>query len=275
MRILIFLVLIGAAAAGSWVWLNRDRSGEIAAAEASVKWQKAALGMRTLLREHEVYEFGSIVLGSYDAEGAMDFRGQVARSGRMTPAYGKIRPTCEDELDQKSCWELVYLEADGQEVDLGGVSAETPETGAGTGTGEAGTETAAAPDQTDQGSETQAEATTTEAIPATTQTAAESGTTTGTEAETAAAQPTAETATTGTAESQAEPASPPATHQVARPVINTRSGPGTGNPVVTRLTQGAQLALLEEQGGWGRFIVLDGEARGTEVWAALSILEAL
>ncbi|MEM6663810.1 MAG: SH3 domain-containing protein [Pseudomonadota bacterium] len=72
-----------------------------------------------------------------------------------------------------------------------------------------------------------------------------------------------------------------ATHRVARDVINARSGPGTDNPVVTRLLRGTDLVLLDQQDGWGRFRILDAsentsaDADVYEVWAALRILEIL
>ena len=72
---------------------------------------------------------------------------------------------------------------------------------------------------------------------------------------------------------QAESARRPSTHKVARPVINTRSGPGTDNPVMTQLNAGARLSLIGTKGGWGNFVILDGSAGGQEVWAALSLLE--
>ena len=66
-----------------------------------------------------------------------------------------------------------------------------------------------------------------------------------------------------------------ATHRVARPLINTRSGPGTETAIVTKLRAGARLALIAEQDGWGHFVLLDGDREGQEVWAALRILEAV
>jgi hypothetical protein len=39
------------------------------------------------------------------------------------------------------------------------------------------------------------------------------------------------------------------------------------------LSAGTLLALIETEGNWGRLLTLDGEATGTEAWAALSIVE--
>ncbi len=72
-----------------------------------------------------------------------------------------------------------------------------------------------------------------------------------------------------------EAEAPQATHRVARARINTRAGPGTATPVVTTLSAGTLLALIETKGNWGRFLILDGEATGTEAWAALSIVEGI
>lgn len=68
---------------------------------------------------------------------------------------------------------------------------------------------------------------------------------------------------------------PGATHLVARPIINARSGPGIANPVLFKLSQGARLGLISEDRGWGKFVILDGENQGSEAWASLSILESL
>lgn len=279
MRLIVLLILIGAAGAAGWFWLNRDRSADLAAAEARVERQKAALGMNTHLREHEIYTFQNIVLGGRNAEGEIDFRGQVAKSGRLTPAFGRLRGLCDTERERPECWELAYLEADGQVMALAPASAETaseetpaeePETIAPAGE-TAGDATPSAEGETAP----QTPAVQPASQPVTGPVAAESPAETPTE--TSAAQPVATqpAETPAPAAEGPEPLAPPATHQVARALINTRSGPGTENPVVTRLQSGAQLALLETVGGWGRFIVLDGDERGTEVWAALSILEPL
>lgn len=76
-------------------------------------------------------------------------------------------------------------------------------------------------------------------------------------------------------EPQTVTTTPSATHLVARPIINARSGPGVSNPVLFKLSQGARLSQVGENNGWGKFIVLEGESRGAEAWASLSILEAL
>ncbi|MEM7058405.1 MAG: SH3 domain-containing protein [Pseudomonadota bacterium] len=68
---------------------------------------------------------------------------------------------------------------------------------------------------------------------------------------------------------------PRATHLVARPIINARSGPGLANPVLFKLSQGARLGLISEDGEWGKFLVLDGDGQGAEAWASLKILEDL
>lgn len=250
MRFLLILILICAAVAGGWFWLNRDRSGEIAAAEARHARAKAALGMRTMLREHPVYDFKSIVLGTTGADRSVDFRSKVSRSGRMTPAYGQAQPICEQDLELAECWELTYLQADGQDIDLGASEA--------TSQSESKPEVAEEQEPPAEPSE-----------PAT-----DTSATTSPSAEPAVAAPV-ETSVAQTENTISEPSAPPATHRVARQLINTRSGPGTQNPVVTQLQAGAELALLETQDGWGRFLLLSGAERGIEVWAAFSILEAL
>ena len=65
------------------------------------------------------------------------------------------------------------------------------------------------------------------------------------------------------------------THRVDRPVVNARTGPGTGNPAVGRLTAGLDLSLVQTRQDWGQFVVLDGKLTGQIVWVAMDILRAI
>lgn len=266
MRYVVLIAIVGTLVVAGWFWLARDRSAETAAMAAVAERQKAALGLKNMLRGHAVFTFESIVVGQTAKNRLVDFRGQLDLSGRRTPAYGQARSSCKEDADRTECWRIVYLEADGQEISVAdGQPKETAQaTAAATTTGTTGPETAAT--TTEGAAETPAATGETASATATTTTPATTSTTT---AETPAQPPAA------TPAAQPETATVTATHKVARAVINTRSGPGTSNPVVTRLTAGAQLSLLESQGGWGHFVVIGGEDDGREVWAAFSILEAL
>lgn len=74
---------------------------------------------------------------------------------------------------------------------------------------------------------------------------------------------------------QSDDSEPAATHRVARPRINSRTGPGTSNPVVTQLLEDTELSLLETRSGWGRFQIMSGPSKGEAVWIALSLTAEL
>ena len=69
------------------------------------------------------------------------------------------------------------------------------------------------------------------------------------------------------AAAQAEQSSPAARHVVMAEALNVRSGPSSQTSVVGRLLQGEQVAVVEEQGGWMRVSMSDGEG-----WAYSSYL---
>ena len=190
----------------------------------------------------------------------------------MRPAYGRAALICESGFEAAECWNIGYLEADGKEVLLD-AEAQVP----------------------DIASEILAPATDlplTSATPSPSSAAPPEGQTPGAEEGSGAQTPTAEDPPAATSAAVASPqastqpvaapdAPPPAaeapqaTHRVARARINTRSGPGTENPIITTLSAGTLLALIETEGSWGRFLILDGTAAGTEVWSALSIVEGI
>lgn len=265
MRYVVLIAVFATAVVAGWFWLARDRSAETAAMTAQAERKKAELGLKNMLRSHAAFNFEGIVVGPKSGDGLVDFRAQLDQSGRRTPAYGQARGKCQTDAERTECWRIVYLEADGQEISIS--------------SGRPKADPQDAPTATVDGQQTD---TATTAAAATSTDTATAGNVTTTGAQSAGAtetgsQPATATGTT-TTQPEATPATAPSyppTHRVARAVINTRSGPGTSNPVITRLTAGAQLSLLDEQGGWGRFVVLGGENDGLEVWAAFSILEAL
>ncbi len=269
----IFLVLLVIAVGGAaWWWIGRDPEAERARLIAKAQVAAAGIGVRRMLAQSGPFEFSDVVIGPRLEDGGWDFRGLLRRGGDFRPAYGRAAPACESGLEAAECWEISYLEADGKEVPLGvdpeasevvsklpDSEADLPLTSAAPGTPPLAPSQAPPPD-TDEASgatppavEEATEATAAEPAPA------------------ASPQAPAEPAIAPAPSPDAEP--PQATHRVARARINTRAGPGTANPVVTTLSAGTLLALIEIEGNWGLFLILDGEAAGTEAWAALSIVE--
>lgn len=252
MKTLSACVLLIVLLASSSLWLGSDPERAPGSSLGEVERQMAALGMRKMLRTHAGHSFSSIVIGQTDADGFTDFRGQITVSGQAMPAYGRVRGVCSAGPEQPECWELVSLEANGQPVDLAAAGDDTkaPAWTAVSAVGAPPAPARAAPPD-----------------PVPIVMAATRNT-----AEPLAPDPRRDTV------QEADPgtsALPAPTHRVARAVINTRGGPGTEHAVVTRLGRGAALALLEDRDGWGRFVVLDGADEGRQVWAALTILDAV
>jgi len=257
----IFLVLLVIAAGGAaWWWLGRDPEAERARLIEKAQFAAAEVGVRRMLAQSGPFEFSDIVVGPRLEDGGWDFRGLLRRDGDFRPAYGRAAPVCERGLEAAECWEISYLEADGRQVPLG-VETEAPEAASelpGTGAGLPLIPVApdTAPIVTQEGPPTDADE--------------------ASEAATAAVEDATGAAVTEPAPAPSPEAdAPQATHRVARARINTRAGPGTATPVVTTLSAGTLLALIKTKGNWGRFLILDGEATGTEAWAALSIVEGI
>ena len=240
-RGLILLALV-VGVAGYW-WISRDTEALKAAAAAKVTRAEQEVGIRQMLAGHETFNFSNVVLTLDGPEGSPEFRGQIESQESVVAAYGQIQGTCDGEFARAECWTHALLEADGRPVELG-TSPEVP--------GGEGVEQPEANQQT---------AATTETSTATPATAPPP---------TPAAAPAAETAAAAPAT-----AGPEATHFVTRPRINSRAGPGTGNPIVTQLIGDTRLGLLQTQGGWGQFVVIDGPAEGETVWIALSLTGTL
>ena len=235
MRIFLVLILVGLiSGAGLGWWPEAERESEDMTEALRLK-AEAALGIRRMLRAHQGYDFRDVVVGRVLEGGEVDFRGQVRRNDRSEGVYGRVSGQCADNLSKAQCWDLTHLEASGTVIALSdGVS--DPVTNAPRGNLATGQNTPPDPIQTADVNYVSRE-------------------------------------TIQLLESSETSNRPSATHKVARPVINTRSGPGTNNPVLTRLNAGARLSLITTEGGWGNFIILDGRSGGQEVWAALSLLE--
>lgn len=237
MRIVGLFFFAAVCLALGWQVLSIDPVEARARAEAEQRRMASVLGILGALQEDDRFEFRNIVIGLSDPDERTDFRAQLLQEGRQVPVFGQMSSDCDARIEFASCWKLVHLEADGRVVDLN-----------------------IRPQVIAQ-----------HVTPATV-------------AEPAAPAELAEASTAGR-DATPEPvvqetlatadATPPPTHRVARARINARSGPGTGNPVITRLVEGSRLSLLQARDGWGHFVVLDGDDRGAEVWAALRILDPI
>ncbi|MEM1149375.1 MAG: hypothetical protein AAGI03_02305 [Pseudomonadota bacterium] len=255
---IVFLLLVAGAGYG-W-WITRDPDALRAAAAEKTLRAEQELGIRQMLNRHDTFAFENILLDMEGPDGMPEFRGQIRSQEALVAAYGQIRGLCEADFAQGSCWEIALLEADGRSVEL----STAPEV-------------AVAPT-----SETETTQTTQEAGAAP-QTAAVTGAPAtaeaGEEATAPSEQPeaTSETPTTEDASdsSSTAEAGPQPTHRVTRPRINSRSGPGTNNQVVTQLTEDTPLGLLESRDGWGQFTVMGGPSEGSIVWIALSLTAPL
>ncbi len=269
----IFLVLLVIAIGGAaWWWFDRDPEAERARLIEKAQFAAAEIGVRRMLAQSGPFEFSDVVIGPRLEDGGWDFRGLLRRDGDFRPTYGRAAPVCESSLEAAECWEISYLEADGKEVPLG-VETEAPEAVSGLPGSEADLPlTPAAPDTPPIASPEGPPPDADEASGAPTPAAEET-------TEAAVAEPTPAVGPQVPTEPAVAPApspeaeAPQATHRVARARVNIRAGPGIGNPVVTTLSAGTLLTLIETEGNWGRFLILDGEATGTEAWAALSIVE--
>lgn len=266
-----FLILLVIASAGAaWWWVDRDQAAERTQVIEKAQLASAETGVRRMLAQSDIFEFSAIVVGPRLEDGGWDFRGLLRRDGNFRPAYGRAALICEDGFEAAECWTIGYLEADGKEVPLG-AEAQVPDTASQIAVPAADLPlTSATPSPSPT------------ATPESPPPGAEEGSGTQTPAAgdppaaAAVANPQASTEPVVVADPQPPAAEvPQATHRVARARINTRSGPGTENPIITTLSAGTLLALIETEGSWGRFLILDGAATGTEVWSALSIVEGI
>ena len=247
MRLLLLWIVIAAGLAG-YLWFNqRDPDQERARLAVQAQVAAARIGVQKMLRESETFDFSHTVISrNADADG-FEFRAMLVRQGAPRPVYGVARTTCDQALDTSACWQISELVVDGREYVVASTNPDAPDNVA-----------SPASEATEQ--------------PQSLELPRSGGNSTSppspeSSPESNPAQPAAVEQTI-----PSTPAGPSPTHQVDRPVVNARSGPGTNNPVVTRLSGGTNLAQVGEADGWGQFMVLSGEAEGEIVWIALSIV---
>lgn len=218
-----------------------------------------------ILKADERYLFQQVVVGPGDDEiQQLDFRARAYRDGVGQAAYGAIRASCPPPAEDADCWELASLYVDGVSVHQGPEAAAPADYSAPAVSKLAGVALSAS----------QAETTTATLPPV--------------DEKLLAAEPArqAEAPAVSSEEVLANilannPAVPvtdtPAdlrpTHSVRPSLVNARAAP-RGN-ALAQLPRGTPLHMLDRQGGWGQFRVLDGEEAGLEIWIALSVLDSL
>lgn len=245
MRILILFVVSVGLGSGGWVWFASgphltERAQRLATAADE------EIGIRRMLAKRGELVLADLVIGSMREAGLKDFRARVNQSGRWRPVFGQARRLCVKDFGKSDCWQIVKLQIDGKETPPDDTHVEkipiplqplidTLETA------DVPTDKAAGPRK----SKTSASQHPTEAH---------------------------RTAKVAKPHDQPTKIDAAASHTVARPVINVRAGPSVQHAILMKLEAGSRLQLLEQSADWGRFRVLDGPGRGTEVWAALRIL---
>lgn len=240
MRFILWLgVLLSCGAVG---YMGSDFLGELQErTEARTTGQMAQRDqVMGVLKTYQRYRFYQVVIGPGEAPGEIGFRGRVSNQGGSSQsAYGIVRATCALPAEEPGCWELASLAIEGVPTDTGTTPpAPAPAASAATDPG-----TAAAPQPAPE----------IQPVPAP-----------AVEAQEAATSP-------GSGEAS-DPVFRPS-HTVRLNRVNARNAPG--GAVQTQLTGGTLLMLLETQGGWGHFQVLDGPDTGREVWVAFSVLDTV
>lgn len=195
-----------------------------------------------VLKTHERYAFYQVVINPVTDENEIEFRARARRDDISQSAYGMVRATCTPLSDAPGCWELATLFIDG-------VMADTP-------SGQPAPAAATAP------AEPAAPAPSTGIV-------------------TVQPLPSAPRAEPSAAnrETRPEPQAAPApevlrpTHVVRPSLVNARRAPQ--GEVETTLEGGTPLVLLDRDGAWGFFRVLEGAGSGLEIWIAFSVLDAV
>lgn len=260
MRSLIFSIAGFAAvviALSIW-WVGRDVDSERAKIEDRRNEAAAKIGIRKMFSENSAYIISDFALGVRSEGGLRDFRGFLQRDGKALPAYGRLRSVCVEGFERPECWEIAYLEANGNPlVDQASSLTPPPATESPV---DPATATPAEP-ATEAGAGSQATA-----LPETS-TAADPATTPPPPSDASTGQPAEASPEAAPAESETVP-----THVVVPSLANARAGPDKNASVIAVLPKGTALVLQESNGSWGRFQVVDGNLAGKTVWIALSIV---
>jgi hypothetical protein len=264
MRVLIFSFtgLIAIVIATAVWWTGRDLDAERAKIEALRVESNSRIGIRRMLSENSDFKIFDVALGQRLDDGSRVFRGFLQRDTNAFPAYGRVRSVCVTGVEKPECWEIAYLEANGREVYTAS-NAPVPEpesAGQGNNVQILPQPSGPASDQVQGGEEA---GTNLVALPDTLSVAEQAPASAAVEpGEAVEPQPAPTPAKTG----------PLPTHKVVPSRVNARRGPSLDEAVLTVLTKGTELVLMDTKGGWGDFLVTQGEQEGTRAWIALSIV---
>lgn len=249
--------------------------------------------------------FKQVVVGPGSTSEEMRFRARAAApDGEWTTAYGVIGNDCPGGAAASGCWRLASLYVDGRAATPAGdvmsdamaaklaaparpaaasatVAGSTVAGPASSGPAQSDPAPAAAQPATNATIVTPngLAANSPAAAPRAPATASGSGGATSEAATSAAAaqttaalDPAATDATPPRTAAAPAPEPVAASHAVRLSLVNARAAPSTDAEVLLQLPGDTGLLLLERQGGWGKFRVLDGEDRDQEVWVAFSVL---
>lgn len=246
--------------------------------------------------------FKQVVVGPGSTSEEMRFRARAAApDGEWTTAYGVIGNDCPGGAASSGCWRLASLYVDGRAATPAGdvmsdvmaaklaaparstVAGATVAGPASSGPAQSDPAPAAAqPAPPSTSPATDANIVTTNSPAAAPRAPAAASGSDGATSETATSPAAAQT--TAALDPAATDATPPrtaaapapepvaASHAVRLSLVNARAAPSTDAEVLLQLPGDTGLLLLERQGGWGKFRVLDGEDRDQEVWVAFSVL---
>ena len=251
--------------------------------------------------------FKQVVVGPGSTSEEMRFRARAAApDGEWTTAYGVIGNDCPGGAAASGCWRLASLYVDGRAATPAGdvmsdamaakLAAPARSTVAGsTVAGPASSSSAqsapapaaAQPAPPSTSPSTDANIVTPNSLAANSpaaaprapaaasgsgETTSETATSSAAAQTTAALDPAATDATPPRTTAAPAPEPVTASHAVRLSLVNARAAPSTDAEVLLQLPGDTGLLLLERQGGWGKFRVLDGEDRDQEVWVAFSVL---
>ncbi|MBK0398724.1 hypothetical protein H0I76_05955 [Limibaculum sp. M0105] len=267
---------------GWWLTFDSDEARARLVEDAARKSSTVAL--TAMLTDHKVFAFSGIVVGKAAAPKTRDFRAMVQSNGALRPAFGEAEYTCYELAGRPECWRLTALEVDGVKLPLGPAgkviaTAEAPaEASAPAETAEATAATASTDDMASEPGDEPVRtasadaATASDALPPEPpkrplEEAADD--TSAHDTLLAAIQSTNDAPVVGPVTEQ-DP-----THVVSVSLANARSGPSTDNAIKFTLKRNVPLHMIENDGRWGHFRVLEGDEAGETVWMAFSTITAI
>lgn len=232
-----------------------------------------------ILKADERYLFQQVVVGpGDDAPGQLDFRARAYRDGLGQAAYGAIRASCPLPAEGADCWELASLYVDGVSVHQDSAAATLSErddpgasklAGVTATDGQAGTLANAVPGADNKSRDLASDST----LEVTALTASGQASDQASDPAPSQALDQTRAGTLANAPAAQSLTDLRPTHSVRPSLVNARAAPR--GEALAQLPQGTPLYMLDRQGGWGQFRVLDGEEAGLEIWIALSVLDSL